>query len=116
MNLDEVINLLSLIEQPVSLDTPVDDEARYSLADTLEDTTTSALTETVSQHLLGEGLQGALASLDPRERIVVTLRFGIGDGRNRTLLEVAKELSISRERVRQLETRALKKLRSHYEY
>jgi RNA polymerase primary sigma factor len=115
MNLDEVINLLSLIEQPVSLDTPVDDEARYSLADTLEDTTTSALTETVSQHLLGEGLQRALASLDSRERMVVTLRFGIGDGRNRTLLEVAKELGISRERVRQLETRALKKMRSHYE-
>ncbi len=51
MNLDEVTNLLSIIEQPVSLDAPVDDEARYSLADTLEDTTTSVLTEAVSQHL-----------------------------------------------------------------
>jgi RNA polymerase primary sigma factor len=115
MNLDEVINLLSIIEQPVSLDTPVDDEARYSLADALEDTTTSVLTEAVSQHLLGEELHQALASLDPRERSVITLRFGIGDGRNRTLIEVAKELGISRERVRQLETRALKKMRSHFD-
>jgi RNA polymerase primary sigma factor len=115
MNLDEVTNLLSIIEQPVSLDAPVDDEARYSLADTLEDTTTSVLTEAVSQHLLGEELHRALASLDPRERSVITLRFGIGDGRNRTLIEVAKELGISRERVRQLETRALKKMRSHFD-
>src|SRR6266568_9596119 len=86
LNLDEVTNLLSIIEQPVSLDAPVDDEARYSLADTLEDTTTSVLTEAVSQHLLGEELHRALASLDPRERSVITLRFGIGDGRNRTLI------------------------------
>ncbi|HKF39051.1 MAG TPA: sigma-70 domain-containing protein, partial [Ktedonobacteraceae bacterium] len=52
MNLDEVIHLLGLIEQPVSLDTPVDDEARYSLGDTLEDSAAPALTETASQHLL----------------------------------------------------------------
>jgi RNA polymerase primary sigma factor len=114
MNLDEVIDLLEMIEQPVSLDTPVDDEARYSLGDTLEDGTAPALAETASQHLLGEELQRALALLTPRERSVMTLRYGIGDGRSRTLLEVGKELGISRERVRQLEAVALKKMRRQY--
>lgn len=111
IELNEVIDLLGVIEQPVSLDAPVDDEARYSLADTLEDSTTPAPAETASQHLLGEELHRALALLTPRERAVITLRYGIGDGRSRTLLEVGKELGISRERVRQLEVVALMKLR-----
>ncbi|HZO71349.1 MAG TPA: sigma-70 family RNA polymerase sigma factor [Ktedonobacteraceae bacterium] len=111
IDVDEVLDLLSVIEQPVSLDAPVDDEARYSLADTLEDSTTPAPAETASQHLLGEELHRALALLTPRERSVITLRYGIGDGRSRTLLEVGKELGISRERVRQLEVVALMKLR-----
>lgn len=108
---EEVKDLLSIIEQPVSLDAPVDDEARYSLADSLEDSAAPAPAETASQHLLGEELHRALAVLTPRERSVVTLRYGIGDGRSRTLLEVGKELGISRERVRQLEVVALMKLR-----
>ena len=111
MDLNEVIDLLGIIEQPVSLDAPVDDEARYSLADTLEDSAAPAPAETASQHLLGEELHRALALLTPRERSVITLRYGIGDGRSRTLLEVGKELGISRERVRQLEVVALMKLR-----
>ena len=111
ISVNEVIDLLGVIEQPVSLDAPVDDEARYSLADTLEDSTTPAPAETASQHLLGEELHRALAVLTPRERSVITLRYGIGDGHSRTLLEVGKELGISRERVRQLEVVALMKLR-----
>jgi RNA polymerase primary sigma factor len=111
INLEEVADLLGIIEQPVSLDAPVDDEARYSLADTLEDSAAPAPAETASQHLLGEELHRALALLTPRERSVITLRYGIGDGRSRTLLEVGKELGISRERVRQLEVVALMKLR-----
>ena len=111
MDLNEVIDLIGIIEQPVSLDAPVDDEARYSLADTLEDSAAPAPAETASQHLLGEELHRALALLTPRERSVITLRYGIGDGRSRTLLEVGKELGISRERVRQLEVVALMKLR-----
>jgi RNA polymerase primary sigma factor len=111
IDVNEVIDLLGIIEQPVSLDAPVDDEARYSLADTLEDSAAPAPAETASQHLLGEELHRALALLTPRERSVITLRYGIGDGRSRTLLEVGKELGISRERVRQLEVVALMKLR-----
>jgi RNA polymerase primary sigma factor len=111
MELSEVVDLLGIIEQPVSLDAPVDDEARYSLADTLEDSAAPAPAETASQHLLGEELHRALALLTPRERSVITLRYGIGDGRSRTLLEVGKDLGISRERVRQLEVVALMKLR-----
>jgi RNA polymerase primary sigma factor len=112
MDPDQVKDLLGLVEQPVSLDAPVDDEARYTLADTLEDTLTSTPPETASQRLLGEELHRALALLTPRERAVMTLRYGIGDGQSRTLLEVGKELGISRERVRQLEAVALKKMRS----
>jgi RNA polymerase primary sigma factor len=111
MSTEEVTDLLGIIEQPVSLDAPVDDEARYSLADTLEDSAALAPAETASQHLLGEELHRALSVLTPRERAVITLRYGIGDGRSRTLLEVGKELGISRERVRQLEVVALMKLR-----
>jgi RNA polymerase primary sigma factor len=110
MDPDEVQYLLGLVEQPVSLDTPIDDEANFSLVDTLDDR--AALTETASQHLLDEELHRALALLHPRERTVITLRYGLGDGRCRTLLELGKELGISRERVRQLEVRSLKKMRA----
>jgi RNA polymerase primary sigma factor len=116
MNLDEVIRLLGLIEQPISLDAPTDDEARFSLADTLEDSAAPDLSETASQHLLDEQLHQTLALLTPRERAVITLRHGIGDGLSRTLLEIGKELGISRERVRQLEVVALKKMRRQYKY
>jgi RNA polymerase primary sigma factor len=112
IDVNEVVDLLGVIEQPVSLDSPVDDEARYSLGDTLEDSAAPAPAETASQHLLGEELHRALSILTPRESSVITLRYGIGDGHSRTLLEVGKELGISRERVRQLEVVALMKLRN----
>jgi RNA polymerase primary sigma factor len=110
--LDEVKHLLALIEQPISLDVPLDDDAHYSLAETIEDSALPPLAEIASQHLLSEELHRALASLTPRERSVITLRYGIGDGWSRTLLEIGKELGISRERVRQIEGVALQKMRS----
>jgi RNA polymerase primary sigma factor len=116
LDLVEVIDLLGIVEQPVSLDVAVDDEARYTLADTLEDTVTSAPAESASQHFLGDELRRALTLLTPRERSVITLRYGIGDGRSRTLREVGNKLGISRERVRQLEVVALKKMRSRLGY
>ena len=112
---EEVKSLLGIVEQPVSLDVPVDDENRYSLADTIEDTVAPPLAESASRHLLGEQLHRSLSLLTEREHAVITLRYGIGDGRSRTLIEIGKELGISRERVRQLETRALQKMRAHYE-
>ncbi len=111
MPLEEVDDLMHVTEQPVSLDAPADTENRYSLADTLEDRSSQAPADIASRHLVGEELHRALSTLTPRERAVVTLRYGIGDGRSRTLLEVGRELNISRERVRQLEMVALMKLR-----
>jgi RNA polymerase primary sigma factor len=112
IDLDEVIHLLGLVEQPVSLDTSVEDEAPFSLTNTLEDSVTPALAETASQHLIREEVIQILTLLTPREHLIITLRYGIDDGQSRTLLEVGKELGISRERVRQLEAVALKKMRS----
>ena len=114
MRVDEVIDLLGIIERPVSLDMLLDDETPYSLADTLEDIVTPALADVASQNLLGEELHRALALLTPRERSVIMLRYGIGDGQSHTLVEVGKELGISRERVRQLEMMALMKMRRNY--
>jgi RNA polymerase primary sigma factor len=111
MPVEEVDDLMHVTEQPVSLDAPADTDNRLSLADTLEDPGVQAPADIASRHLLGEELHRALSSLTPRERSVVILRYGIGDGRSRTLLEVGKELGISRERVRQLEMVALAKLR-----
>ncbi|HEV2580749.1 MAG TPA: sigma-70 family RNA polymerase sigma factor [Ktedonobacteraceae bacterium] len=113
--LDEVKQLLDLIEQPISLDIPLDEGARTSLADTIEDGTVPALAETASQNLLSEELYQAMDALTPREQVVISLRFGLGDGWNRTLLEIGRELGISRERVRQIEEAALNKIRQHYE-
>ncbi|HEY7835525.1 MAG TPA: sigma-70 family RNA polymerase sigma factor [Ktedonobacterales bacterium] len=111
MPLEEVDDLLHITEQPISLDAPADVDNRLMLSDTLEDGAVQAPAEVASQHQLGEELHRALSQLTMRERSVVILRYGIGDGRSRTLLEVGKEMSISRERVRQLEMVALAKLR-----
>ena len=111
MPMEEVDDLMHITEQPVSLDAPADTDNRLALSDTLEDPGVQTPADIASQHLLGEELHRALSQLTSRERSVVILRYGIGDGRSRTLLEVGKELGISRERVRQLEMVALTKLR-----
>jgi RNA polymerase primary sigma factor len=96
---------------PVSLDAPVGDEADSYLGDLVADPSEPPLIDAVSKNLLRDSVEEVMAGLNPRERKVVELRFGLADGRARTLAEVGDELQISRERVRQIESDALRKLR-----
>jgi RNA polymerase primary sigma factor len=91
----------------------VDEETHFSLADTLEERAAGAPEEMVARQDLREQVRRALALLPPRERFVITQRYGLGEGRSHSLLEVGHELGVSRERVRQLEAAALKRMRSH---
>ena len=112
MKVNEVVDLLSIVEQPVSLDALVNDEAIYSLGDNLEDSTMPPPAESICRHLLDGELQRAFLLLTPREQTVIALRFGIGDGESNTLSQIGKKLGVTRERVRQLEGEALMKLRA----
>ena len=96
---------------PVSLDAPVGDESDSYLGDLVADPSQPPLIDAVSKNLLRDSVEEVMAGLSPRERRVVELRFGLSDGRARTLAEVGDELQISRERVRQIESDALRKLR-----
>jgi RNA polymerase primary sigma factor len=108
---ERVQELFELVEDPVSLETPVGDgESLY--ADLLEDTNTDAPDATTAERLRSAELAQALLSLSPRMRHVLTLRFGLDGSRPRTLEQVGEGLGITRERVRQLESRALRELRS----
>ena len=107
---ERVRELLELVENPVSLETPVGDgESLYG--DLIEDVHSLAPHEQTAEHARGRELAGALEQLNPRMRRVVSLRFGLDGGAPQTLEEVGSELGITRERVRQLETRALRELR-----
>ena len=110
--MDEVLRLLGLIEQPISLDMPSEEEGHSSLADTLEESAACAPDAMVAQQDLLEQVQRALALLPARECVIITQRYGLSDGRSRSLLEVGHELGLSRERVRQLEAAALQRMRS----
>jgi RNA polymerase primary sigma factor len=98
-------------QTPVSLDAPVGEDADSYLGDFVEDASQPALVDAVSKRMLKDSVGEVMENLNPRERKVVELRFGLGDGRARTLAEVGDELQISRERVRQIESDALRKLR-----
>jgi RNA polymerase primary sigma factor len=103
---------LALIEDPISLEAPVGDgESVY--ADLIEDDNAELPDETTALSMRSSELLNALARLDPRPRFVIDRRFGLDGQPPQTLEQVGKELGISRERVRQLETRALRHLRSH---
>jgi RNA polymerase primary sigma factor len=112
MQVNEVVDLLGIVEQPVSLEALVNDEAPYALDDILEDSAAPPLAESISRDLLDEELQCAFLLLTPREQTVIALRFGIGDGNSNSLSEIGKKLGVTRERVRQLEGEALMKLRA----
>lgn len=111
IDVEDVIDVLNIVEQPVSLDASLHDESHYSLEDMVEDTTTLASAEATSQKMLCEDIHRALALLAPRQRLILSLRYGIADGRQHTLQEIGQKLDITRERVRQLERIALLKLR-----
>jgi RNA polymerase primary sigma factor len=108
---DKVREMLKIRRDPVSLDAPVGEEEDSNLGDFIEDTDAVAPLDAATSSLLREQVEAVLASLNGRERRVLELRFGLADGRARTLEEVGKEFGITRERVRQIEAIALRKLR-----
>ena len=108
----KVIEIQKIAQDPVSLETPIGEEEDSHLGDFIEDVTTTSPGEIVAQSMLKDQLLAVLATLTPREEKVLRLRFGIDDGRQRTLEEVGKEFNVTRERIRQIEAKALRKLRN----
>jgi RNA polymerase primary sigma factor len=108
---DRVIELLSISEQPVSLDAPVAEDELYHLADILEDVGTATPVDQVSQQLQREHIERAMTILNPRERTIIEMRYGLCDGYYHTLDDVSMKYNLTRERIRQIEVKALRKLR-----
>ena len=111
MPVERVREILKIAQEPVSLETPIGEEEDSHLGDFIPDEDASEPAEAASFTLLKEQLIEVLATLTPREEKVLKLRFGIEDGRTRTLEEVGKEFNVTRERIRQIEAKALRKLR-----
>ena len=111
MPVDKVRDILKIAQEPVSLETPIGEEEDSHLGDFIPDEDASEPSEAASFSLLKEQLMTVLDTLTPREKKVLELRFGILDGRTRTLEEVGKEFNVTRERIRQIEAKALRKLR-----
>ena len=106
-----VIEILKISQDPVSLETPIGEEEDSHLGDFIEDEQALAPTDIVASNLLKEQLIKVLDTLTPREEKVLRLRYGLDDGKPRTLEEVGKEFNVTRERIRQIEAKALRKLR-----
>ena len=111
MPVEKVRDILKIAQEPVSLETPIGEEEDSHLGDFIPDEDVSEPSEAASFSLLREQLEEVLDTLAPREKKVLELRFGIVDGRTRTLEEVGKEFNVTRERIRQIEAKALRKLR-----
>ena len=111
MPVDKVRDILKIAQEPVSLETPIGEKEDSHLGDFIPDEDASEPSEAASFSLLREQLEEVLDTLAPREKKVLELRFGIVDGRTRTLEEVGKEFNVTRERIRQIEAKALRKLR-----
>ncbi len=111
MPVDKVREILKIAQEPVSLETPIGEEEDSHLGDFIPDEDASEPSEAASATLLKEQLVDVLGTLTQREEKVLKLRFGIEDGRTRTLEEVGKEFNVTRERIRQIEAKALRKLR-----
>ncbi|HEX2738691.1 MAG TPA: RNA polymerase sigma factor RpoD, partial [Acidimicrobiia bacterium] len=111
MTSDRVREIQRISQEPVSLETPVGEEDDSSLGDFVEDPTAIAPATAAARALLTEAIEEALEELNDRERAVVRLRFGLDDGQTHTLEEVGKEFGVTRERIRQIESKTLAKLR-----
>ena len=111
MPTDKVRDILKIAQEPVSLETPIGEEEDSHLGDFISDEGASEPSEAASQSLLNEALLEVMDTLTEREQRVLKLRFGLEDGRTRTLEEVGKEFNVTRERIRQIEAKALRKLR-----
>jgi RNA polymerase primary sigma factor len=110
---EKVREIQKMLREPVSLETPIGDDEESDLGDVIEDSRAPEPLETATRTLMREQVDDVLASLDRREREVLKLRFGLEDGRSRTLEEVGREFGVTRERIRQIEGHALRKLRYH---
>ena len=108
---DKVREIIKIAQEPVSLETPIGEEEDSHLGDFIPDDEAPAPAEAAAYTLLREQLMSVLDTLTPREEKVLRLRFGLDDGRSRTLEEVGKEFNVTRERIRQIEAKALRKLR-----
>jgi len=111
MSADRVREILKISQQPISLETPIGEEQNSSLGDFIPDNNAQAPADAASYQLLKEQVGDVLDSISQRERRVLKLRFGLEDGRSRTLEEVGREFGVTRERIRQIEAKALRKLR-----
>ena len=112
MSVDRVREILKISQEPVSLETPIGEEEDSHLGDFIQDDHVPVPAEAAAFSVLQEQLEEVLATLSDREAKVLRLRFGLDDGRARTLEEVGKEFNVTRERIRQIEAKALRKLRS----
>lgn len=108
---EKVREIIKISQEPVSLETPIGEEEDSHLGDFIEDQKALAPADAASHQLLKEQVEDVLDSLTQRERRVLQLRFGLDDGRSRTLEEVGREFGVTRERIRQIEAKALRKLR-----
>jgi RNA polymerase primary sigma factor len=108
---EKVRDILKISLEPVSLESPIGGEDDSALADFTPDESALGPADAASQEMLREQVDTVLDTLSPREKDVLKLRFGLVDGRNRTLEEVGKEFNVTRERIRQIEAKALRKLR-----
>lgn len=111
MSVDEIENLMKISQQPKSLSTPVGDDKEATLEQFVADQNQPTLYDKVSRELLKDALGKVLETLSPRERKVLSMRFGLDDGKPKTLEEVGKEFKVTRERIRQIEAKAIRKLK-----